>query len=74
MLHFEREAIGHDLICTMLDLFDHVILSLNDEDRWPYAVPIIFGYEATDEALVVYTYFMKAGKRLDLMPADDAYA
>lgn len=71
MRHFEREVVEHDLIAAMLDQMNIVNVGMNDDDGYPYVVPLSFGYEATDEGIVVYTHFMKSGKKLDLMRADD---
>ena len=71
MVHFEREVLDHELICAMLDLMDTVHVAFNDEDGWPYVVPLNFGYEATDEGIVIYTHFMFTGKKVRLMERDD---
>ena len=48
-------------------MFHHVNLGLNDEDGYPYVVPLNFGFEIKDNKLFVYTHFMKQGHKLDLM-------
>lgn len=70
MLHFEREVVDVELINEMLKLFHHVNLGLNDEDGFPYVVPVNFGYEIKDDKLYVYTHFTKRGHKLDLMRKD----
>lgn len=70
MLHFEREVIDPILINEMLKMFHEVNLGLNDTDGYPYIVPLNYGYEMTDDQLIVYTHFMKKGKKLDLMRRD----
>lgn len=67
MLHFEREVKDIQCIEAMLKMFHHVNLGLNDEDGYPYVVPLNFGFEIKDNKLFVYTHFMKQGHKLDLM-------
>lgn len=70
MIHFEREVTELELICAMLDEMQILTLAMNDEDGIPYALPISFGYEVKDDKLLVYTHFMKRGKKVDLLKKD----
>lgn len=70
MLHFEREVVDVELMNEMLKMFHHVNLGLNDEDGFPYVVPVNFGYEIMNDKLYVYIHFMKKVHKLDLMRKD----
>ena len=70
MLRFEREVYQPHLIKAMLDEMMIVNVGINDEDGVPYVVPLSFGFEMTDENLIVYTHFMKAGKKVSLFKRD----
>lgn len=67
MLHFEREVKDIELIKAMLDLMDHVTLSMFDEDGYPYAIPVNFGYEVVEDQLKVYMHCAKRGHKIDLL-------
>lgn len=70
MIHFEREVCETDLIEAMLDMFEVVVLSLNDDDGYPYSVPVNFGYECSDDGITFYIHFMKRGHKVELMRKD----
>ena len=67
MIHFEREVVDPLFIEAMLQQFHHVHMGLNDEDGYPYVVPVNFGFEIKDDKLYVYVHFMKKGHKVDLM-------
>jgi Predicted flavin-nucleotide-binding protein len=70
MLHFEREVDNPVFINEMLKMFHQVNIGLNDEDGYPYVVPLNYGYEMDEENLYVYVHFSKRGHKLDLMKKD----
>lgn len=43
MIHFEREVFDPVLIEEMLKHFHHVNIAMNDEDGYPYVVPLNYG-------------------------------
>ena len=70
MLRFEREVYDKELIAAMLDEMMIVSVGVNDEDGFPYVVPLSFGYEMKEDELVVYTHFTKRGKKVSLFERD----
>ena len=64
MRRFEREVVDYKLIEAMLQEMNIINVGMNDEDGFPYVVPMSFGFEMTDPHLNVYTHFMKAGKKV----------
>ncbi len=71
MIRFDREVKERELILAMLDMFQDVVLGLNDEDGYPYLVPLNYGYEANEEGLQVYIHFTKKmGLKQKLMRRD----
>lgn len=70
MIRSEREVTDPKLICEMLKLFDTLHLGLHDTDGYPYVVPLSFGFEMTEDELLIYTHFSKKGHKLDLMRLD----
>lgn len=70
MIHFEREVTNPILIDEMLKIFHHVNVGINDDDGFPYVVPLNYGYEIKNSKLYVYTHFMKRGYKLDLLRKD----
>lgn len=73
-MHFEREVIKPELIAAILDEIQILNLGINDIDGVPYVVPVSYGYEMTDTQLIVYTHFMKRGKKVDLLRNDNRVA
>ncbi|MHB1314346.1 MAG: pyridoxamine 5'-phosphate oxidase family protein [Christensenellales bacterium] len=65
MRRYEREVIGKELICKMLDMMDTIYVGMFDED-YPYVVPMNFGYEF-GEKLVFYFHSAKEGKKAGLL-------
>lgn len=70
MIHFEREVFDPVLIEEMLKQFQHVNIAMNDEDGYPYVVPVNYGFEIKNEKLLVYVHCMKRGKKVDLLRKD----
>ena len=66
MIHFEREVVDYKLMNEMLKMFDTVHIAMNDNDGYPYVLPISYGYELTDTELTVFIHFMKKGKKVEL--------
>ena len=67
MRRFEREVVDYKLIEAMLQEMNIINVGMNDEDGFPYVVPMSFGFEMTDAHLNVYTHFMKVGKKVELL-------
>ena len=61
MRRFEREVTDPVLIHEMLKLMDTAYIGINDEDGFPYVVPLSFGYEMTETELKIYIHTTKAG-------------
>lgn len=70
MIRFDREIDDPKLIFEMLKLFHQVNVGLNDEDGYPYVVPLNYGYDMDENNLYVYVHFSKRGHKLDLMQKD----
>ena len=70
MRRFEREVVDYELIKAMLKEMNIANIGMNDEDGFPYVVPLSFGFEMTDTHLNIYTHFMKVGKKVDLLKKD----
>lgn len=70
MRRFEREVVDYKLIEAMLQEMNIINVGMNDEDGFPYVVPMSFGFEMTDTHLNVYTHFMKVGKKVELLKKD----
>lgn len=70
MRRFEREVVDYKLIEAMLQEMNIINVGMNDEDGFPYVVPMSFGFEMTDTHLNVYTHFMKVGKKVELLKRD----
>ena len=58
MRRFEREVVDYKLIEAMLKEMTIVNVGMNDEDGFPYVVPLSFGFEITGTHLNVYIPFM----------------
>ena len=70
MRRSDKEITNIDEILDVIERCDTCVVALNDEDGFPYAVPMNFGY--THEAGVITLYFHCApeGKKLDLIERD----
>ena len=54
MRRFEREVVDYELIKAMLKEMNIANIGMNDEDGFPYVVPLSFGFEMTDTHLNIY--------------------
>ena len=70
MRRFEREVVDYELIKAMLKEMNIANIGMNDEDGYPYVVPLSFGFEMTGTHLNIYTHFMKEGKLVSLLKKD----
>ena len=68
MRRYEREVIGKELICNILDMMDTINIGIFD-DEYPYVVPVNFGYRFDDQ-LVFYFHSAKEGKKVALLEKD----
>ena len=67
MRRFERLVQDPVLIGEMLKMFDFAVFSLFDEE-YPYAVPLNFGYDITDDKLHIYFHTIAGvGHKLKLI-------
>ena len=71
MRRFEREVKEIEFIDAMLKQMGIVTLCMNDEDGYPYAVPLNFGHEIKDNQLLVYIHFSPEGKKVELLKKDN---
>lgn len=71
MILFQRAVLDPVLIGEMLKMMDTVYVAMNDNDGFPYVVPLNFGYEINDEQLKVYIHSPKPGKKNELFKKDN---
>ena len=65
----DREVKDRNLISGMLDMIDILHIAMKNEP-FPYIVPINFGYEWQEDALLFYFHCAKVGMKLDLLRKD----
>lgn len=65
MRRFESQIHDRKIITAILDQIQIVTVGINDGD-YPYVVPLSFGYEATEEKLLVYVHCAREGHKVDL--------
>lgn len=70
MIFKNRQVFDHGMINEMLKMMDIMYISMNDEDGFPYTVPVNFGYEMTDTQLIVYFHTPCPGKKNNLFKKD----
>lgn len=67
MRRFERLIQKTELINEMLKMFDHCVISLFD-DKYPYAVPVNYGYDVKNGKLFIYFHTVKeVGHKIALL-------
>lgn len=69
----DREIKKTDEILRIAESAKILHLGLSDGD-FPYVVPLHYGFEYTDKALVFYTHGAAEGHKIDLIRADGAFA
>lgn len=69
MRRAEREVTDIDEIQGILDRAQVCRLALMD-DEFPYIIPMCFGYDLTEDKLVLYFHCAGKGKKLDLIKAN----
>lgn len=62
---FESEVRDRKIIAAMLDEIPIVHVAAQDGD-YPYVVPLSYGYEVTDEKLLVYVHGAREGHKVDV--------
>ena len=62
MRRFESQIHDRKIITAILDQIQIVTVGINDGD-YPYVVPLSFGYEATEEKLLVYVHCAREGHK-----------
>lgn len=66
----EREVTNIDEIQGILDRAQVCRLALIDGE-YPYVIPMCFGYDLTEDKLVLYFHCAAKGKKLDLIKANN---
>ena len=67
----EREVTNRQEIIEIMRGCDVCRLGLNDEDGYPYVVPLNFGLEVLDGRIRLYFHGATEGHKLDLIRRDD---
>ena len=67
----QREVKEFDAVVSILDRCQTVRLGLHD-DKFPYVVPLSFGWEQIDGKLFLYFHCAKEGKKVDLIAKNNA--
>ena len=62
MRRFEREVVDYELIKAMLKEMNIANIGMNDEDGFPYVVPLSFGFEMTFKYLYSFYEGRKKGR------------
>ncbi len=65
----EREITNFDDIVAVLDSCDTVNLGINGE-KYPYVVPVSFGYEVVEGKIVIYIHGAMEGLKNELIAKD----
>lgn len=71
MRRSDREITHFDEIIDVLDACQTIRLGLHDE-KYPYVVPLSFGWEVTGGRLYIYFHCAKEGKKADLIAENNA--
>ena len=69
MRRFENQIRDHEIIGEMLREIPNVHVGMADGD-FPYIVPMVFGYEVTDDKLLIFLHSAKEGHKVDLWRAN----
>lgn len=69
MRRFENQIHDREIIRAILDNILIVHVGIN-EDPYPYIVPLSFGYEMTEERLLIYLHSAREGHKVDLWTKD----
>ena len=70
MVLFAREVVDPVLIAEILKMMDTVHVGMNDEDGFPYVVPLNFGFEMDESQLRIYIHSPRPGKKCELFRRD----
>ena len=62
----DREVCDMNAIKEILDICKTANIAMVDEGK-PYIVPLNYGYEVTDQYLVLYFHCAKEGRKLDIL-------
>ena len=66
----DREITEFSEMTDVMKRCDVCRLALNDEDGYPYLLPLNFGMEETDGRVTLYFHGAKEGKKYDLIRKD----
>lgn len=67
----QREITDKNAVIAVLDSCQTIRLGLHDE-KFPYVVPLSFGWEQIENRLFVYFHCAKEGKKIDLITKNNA--
>lgn len=67
----QREITDTTALVSVLDQCQTIRIALHDE-KFPYIVPLSFGWEQTEDKLVVYFHCAKDGKKVSLIKKNNA--
>ena len=70
MRRSDKEITKIEEILDVIERCDTCVIALNDEDGFPYAVPLNFGYTHDDGVTTLYFHCAPEGKKLDLIRRD----
>ncbi|MBQ3079195.1 MAG: pyridoxamine 5'-phosphate oxidase family protein [Clostridia bacterium] len=74
MRRADREVTIPSEIYGIMEKCEILELALNDEDGFPYVIPMNFGFALENDAPVIYLHGAKEGKKLDLIKKDSRCA
>lgn len=74
MRRADREVTVPSEIFEIMEKCQVLELALNDEDGYPYVIPMNFGFAVADERPVIYLHGAKEGKKLELIARDNRCA
>lgn len=74
MRRADREVTVQSEIYEIMEKCEILELALNDEDGYPYVIPMNFGFQVIDDKPVIFLHGAKDGKKLDLIRKDSRCA
>lgn len=74
MRRSDREVTDVNEIYEIMEKSEIVEIALNDEDGYPYVIPMNFGFAVKNGVPVIYLHGAKDGKKLDLIRRDNRCA
>lgn len=71
MRRTDREIKDLDAIIQVMEKCDVCRIALNDEEGYPYIVPLNFGMEAVNDKITLYFHGAAEGRKYELMKKDN---